>query len=412
MGLYDQQIAASLLDYGGFGFNVRHKLFGAKAGGANDTAAFDAAVDAAMNAGGASVLVPPGTYLVDSLPPIEGGFVDIVGAGRSSVIAARTDGAQLVKVSSSYNGVRNLKLDANGKAGVHLLTLAPANEADLVTEVQISYNEFARLWLEGGEEGVVYRTGPGASGTYYNQFFGGHIFSCVRGIWLRDGVTGALSPANRNKWFGTRIGQNCNTGVQIDAADTCRFFGVDFEGINDFTSPNTVPTAIIVKELAGTGHSNSQNAFHGCRTEACTRNVENLNPSTMFIDFPVSEIDPTKWIGLPPALLVGSERNHIVGGTMYEKRFPVDLLASEANKTVRDFTAEGDRQAWRVFASMLNEYKYGVVFKDNSGNLVYHEDFASGANMTLSVSGQLFRITNNVASARTAYISFQKIAVG
>jgi hypothetical protein len=105
--------------YTGAVFNVQN--YGAVADGAtDDTAAFNAAIQAAIAAGGANTIyVPAGTYVVSSitLPPGQ----QLLGAGQGSTIieenpaAASSPPAQLLMLNS-YTQLANLTLSANNVA--------------------------------------------------------------------------------------------------------------------------------------------------------------------------------------------------------------------------------------------------------------------------------------------------------
>ena len=98
-------------DFGGFGtqsglgvFNVKSPIYGAVGDGvANDTTAVQAAITAALVAGGI-VVVPPGTYLVDSLSITGTGGIAITGARGKSILKLKSGGTYVLSVNPNTGG--------------------------------------------------------------------------------------------------------------------------------------------------------------------------------------------------------------------------------------------------------------------------------------------------------------------
>jgi hypothetical protein len=283
-------------------FNVLD--YGADPSGAtNCQAACQAAIDACRAAGGGTVYFPEGQYLLtgvsspDSIlngllvPYVSAngttGRIILQGDGRSTVLLANSNNMYVVRFSDSHGGVRDLSINANTKTGVIGLGCVPENTTQTTSLVFQTFNIFSGLYIIGCDEGVTYRCGPdvgGAdSGCWYNLLENTHIYFCKRGIWLQDGPNAGCSPCNRNNFISIRVGSSTNTGVQIDAADTCKFYGMGFEGINTGTSPNAIPTAIKIAQAGAlAGADNNANSFIGCSLEACTRDLDNYNLRSEF----------------------------------------------------------------------------------------------------------------------------------
>lgn len=270
----------------------------------NSRAACQSAIDAAQAVGGGIVLFPEGTYLltgVASDDTVLNGLlipytsadsssnrVILQGQGRSTILKANSNDMYIVRFSDCHGGVRDLTLDGNSKTGVIGLGCVPESTTQTSDYVFQNYNIFSGLYIRGCVEGFTLKCGPdvggGDSGCWYNILQNTSIFSCTRGIWLQDGPNAGCSGANRNVFMNVRIGQNCNTGVQIDSADTCKFYGVNFEGITSGTSPNTIPTAVFIEETGAlSGLDNNYNEFIGCTFEACTRDLDNYNGRSQFV---------------------------------------------------------------------------------------------------------------------------------
>ncbi len=144
---------------------------------------------------------------------------------------------------------------------------------------------FRNLYIKTCDEGIVLRCGPGAggsdSGCWYNDFSAIHIYNCLRGVWLKDCPAGS-SGVNRNYFHQMRIGQGCNTGIQIDDGTTNVFTEVHLEGIQTGTSPNATPTAIKIANTGASGLDNNTNVFNACMLESVSRSLENANASSEF----------------------------------------------------------------------------------------------------------------------------------
>lgn len=119
--------------------NIR--TFGAVGDGVtDDTAAIQAAIDAAWNVGGNTVFVPKGTYLVTS-QVVLGKGVRLVGAGtRASIIQAK---------ASFPTATALIRLDRPGDSTAHHVTVSDLtfNFAELVTD---SIGIYAADWQEPG----------------------------------------------------------------------------------------------------------------------------------------------------------------------------------------------------------------------------------------------------------------------
>ena len=278
--------------------------YGADPTGTSDSrAAIQAAIDAAQATGGGTVVIPEGTYLIEGVASddsvLNGLIVPYVsangtanrviiqGQGRSTVLKAGDNNMYVIRFCDSHGGVRDLSIDGNSNTSVIGLGCVPEDVDQTSTLVFQLYNIFSGLYILSCAEGVVYKTGPdvgGAdSGCWYNVLKDTHIYSCTRGIWLRDSTNAGGSPCNRNNFINVRIGQVTNTGVQIDAGDTNKFYGVNFEGISTGTSPNTTPTALYIAQAALlAGADNNYNMFFGCSFEGNTRDLDNFNLRSQF----------------------------------------------------------------------------------------------------------------------------------
>ena len=197
---------------------------------------------------------------------------------------------RIIGMQSRLSGVSIL--NPNAKTSVSGIRLAPIDENGTTLHSDIEFNDIENIHIRNVAEAIVLRPGPSLtdpslydSYLYYNTFKAIDIRNCTRGIWLAEPVTQPGSGANRNTFISVRIGETgANTGVQIDAGDTNKFFGLSLEGIASGTSPNIVPTAIkIAYNSASFGAVHNQ--FFGLTMESCTRDLDNDNDLTEFYGY-------------------------------------------------------------------------------------------------------------------------------
>jgi hypothetical protein len=244
------------------------------------------------------VFIPRGTYRIDATsspdslgnglvvpytaPNLTLQRVRIVGEGRSTVLRANTANMIVIRFCDSHGGVENLTIDGAGLANVHGLAVVPESRAQTGSLVYQLYNRFENLYVHSCTEGLVLQCGPrvgGAdSGCWYNEFSCMHIFACRRGIWLAS-PPNFSSGVNRNWFVDVRIGQQCNTGVQIDSGGTNNF-QIALEGVEMGTSPNLTPTALKIAAADAFGTANESNRFWGVTFEGNTRDIDNASPYT------------------------------------------------------------------------------------------------------------------------------------
>lgn len=258
------------------------------------------AIDAAKSIG-ASVHFPAGVYLINSTAGPDGkdnGLtipyvnpngtatrIKLVGDGASTVLKAGNTNMIVVRFSDSHGMMQGFSIDGDSLADVWGLGVVPANMNQTTTVTYQLYNTFTDLYILNCKEGIAMRTGPDVSGVdsgcWYNSFINVFIYFCTRGIWMMDCPVGS-SGVNRNYFTNMRIGQQTNTGIQIDDGGTNVFTQVHIEGVQTGTSPNTTPTAIKIAQTGGSGLDNNTNTFFGCMLEANTRSLNNANAYSEF----------------------------------------------------------------------------------------------------------------------------------
>ena len=368
-------------------------------GVADSRAACQAAINAAQAAGGGVVVIPEGTYLIGGVASgdtvLNGLLVPYVsqygtanriiiqGQGRSTILKANSNGMYVIRFSDSNGGVRDLSIDGNGRTSVVGLGCVPQSVTQTTTVVFQNYNIFSGLFILGCAEGFTLKAGPdvaGAdSGCWYNVLQDAHIYTCTRGIWLQDGTNAGSSPANRNSFFNIRIGQTTNTGVQIDAGDTNKFYAVNFEGITTGTSPNATPTALYIRQTSPVSLAdNINNEFFGCTFEANDRDLDNFSTYSQFFGCNMTGTKVNNGSGAGYGLLfVGgndsSQVPQIYGGGTYQTNSQVPGL-------INGLTFKSSTGAAQVLLD--STIQTGLSFQEKSGT---SGTIANGATFTITI---------------------------
>jgi hypothetical protein len=206
----------------------------------------------------------------------------------------------LVKIIGSRCSLSNLLLDGSTITGGACLTLTPEIPTQTSQVVNQNYNYIQGIYISGNSEGIVLQCGPDVagvdSGCWYNTFVKVDIYGADRAIWLKDGPNASSSGVNRNQFIACRVGQDMNTGLQIDSGDTNSFIAVSFEGITKLGGPNTVPTAAYVKQSGLYSGDNNTNRFISCTGEANTLGLRNENSYTELVS---SNFDSYNFVSRP-----------------------------------------------------------------------------------------------------------------
>lgn len=143
-------------------FNVRD--YGAKGNGlTDDTAAIQAALTAAGDAGGGTICVPPGVYLMDVRPvadllngPVLSEGVELVGAGYTSVlkinpasVAAQPNETLVLMAFNGRTRIRNLRVDGSRDAIEAAVGLSTGTELYTIRAADSEIADFQAhdLWI-------------------------------------------------------------------------------------------------------------------------------------------------------------------------------------------------------------------------------------------------------------------------
>jgi len=203
----------------------------------DDTAAIQAAIDSVFNAGGGTVYIPAGTYLVTSLVKNWTGAVSVrlVGAGKRATVLRKTgatttpiiDFSSDVSVLEVYSSITDLRIQGNAKAhhGIRLTRWARFD----IERVQIDS-------CDVGLENV----GSLVFSVYDPTFQANNI-----GYRCRKSTTGPIF-CNLVQFFGGIVSANSTLGADIGDAAAVHFVGTDFSA--NGTAANTSTGAILLRD--------------------------------------------------------------------------------------------------------------------------------------------------------------------
>ena len=173
---------ARLADYAKYVAQPVHNVkgYGAKGDGVtDDTAAIQAAVDAAEAAGGGIVFFPNGTYLTSSTLTVESSNVHLVGAGKSSTLINYTGSAVAVQVGDGIINAQNVQISnlyindsGTGTIGIYTTTAKPGLN---IQHVRVQGFSTAGIQMGDGSDYVT------TAGSCYDI----QVQDCAIGFWLR-----------------------------------------------------------------------------------------------------------------------------------------------------------------------------------------------------------------------------------
>jgi hypothetical protein len=342
--------------------SVSVKDFGAVGNGvADDGAAIRLAI-ASVTANGGQVYFPAGTYKVTAASGDMSNtaiyvpsYVRLTGASQvGTKIIPGASNTVCFRVQGLNGGIENLQIDNPGStySNVSGIRLAPTDEAGTTVRSDVEFNNFTNLSIRRCSEAITLRPGPTVGGQdsycYYNTFTNIDIRNCTRGIWLKAPPTQPGSGSNRNTFISCRIGETgTNTGLTIDAGDTCKFVACSFEGISTGTNPNAVPTAIqIAYNTATYGCTNNQ--FYGTVIEACTRDMDNDNDLTQMYGWFHTG---TYYSPSSRTLVVDIQNTGLAGVAIGTNRVPTvqgDFFVNDGPSIVKASTGIGGQAEFRV----------------------------------------------------------------
>jgi hypothetical protein len=226
----------------------------------DNTAAFQAALDAAKNAGGGTVRIPEGTYLTGTLEL--GTKTRLQGAGRNTTLKAKsgTTGS-LLKIATNATAVviDHMTLDVND------VNLVDGINFDNTGVAQDSLHRISNVWIyNAGRDGI--HLGPAVIETNISNCF---IFRSARyGVMTEVGATD-------NRFTNVTVGSTREDGFLIKGNNTmytnCKAFysgynystGVFTDGYNGFTlRPSTGEDLHAITMSNCEAQNNARNGYY------------------------------------------------------------------------------------------------------------------------------------------------------
>jgi hypothetical protein len=267
----------NVLDYGAIGDGVT-----------NDRPACQAAVDAAVAAGGGAVYFPAGTYILNSvsapdtipngllIPDTNGVFdtnngIMLFGDGIDTVLKAGDTAMCVVRNSRLYTTIRNLKIDGGPKTQVIGLGCIPESTTQTTELVSNSFMLVENVHIENCRRGLMFQPGPTVGGSDSGCFY--HTIRNLNSnlndehVYMVKDVTGAGNRVTRTL-FDKCVFLRGNTGINLLGGTEIDFVSCNWELITQGAVPYATPVAFYY------GDSNPANInLIGGYIEACTSGV-------------------------------------------------------------------------------------------------------------------------------------------
>lgn len=259
-----------------------------KSGGTNSRVACQAAIDAAVAAGGGAVYFPAGTYLINSvagldtipngllIPDTNGVFdtnngVMLFGDGIDTVIQAGNTNMCVIRNSRLYTTIRDLRIDGGPKTSVIGLGIIPESVTQTTELVSNSFTLIDNIHIENCRRGMMFQPGPTVSGSDSGCFY--HTIRNLNSnlndehvLMVKD-VTGANNRVTRTTFFKC-VFLRGNTGINMIGGTEISFIDCNWELIAQGTVPYATPVAFYY----GDSNPSTINIIGGY-AEACTRGV-------------------------------------------------------------------------------------------------------------------------------------------
>lgn len=267
----------NVLDYGATGNGVT-----------NDRAACQAAIDAAVAAGGGAVYFPAGTYILNSvagldtipngllIPDTNGVFdtdngIMLFGDGIDTVLKAGNTNMCVVRNSRLYTTIRDLKIDGGPKTQVMGLACIPESVTQTTEIVSNSFMLVDNVHIENCRRGMMFKPGPTVAGSDSGCFY--HTIRNLNSnlndehvLMIKD-VTGAGNRVTRTL-FDKCVFLRGNTGINLIGGTEIDFVACNWELISQGTEPYATPVAFYYGDSNPAGIN-----LIGGYIEACTRGV-------------------------------------------------------------------------------------------------------------------------------------------
>lgn len=273
-------------------FNVLD--YGATGNGAtNDQAACQAAINAAVAAGGGAVYFPRGTYSLASVASSDttpNGLliphtatwnadtaITLFGDGVDSVLLAGNTAMCVLRNSRVFTTIRNLRIDGGPKTQVTGIGAIPESVIQTTTLTSQSNMTVENVAIENCRRGMHFQPGPTVAATDSGGFYHSitNLFSNLNDehIYMVGDVTSSGNRTTRTTFKKCTFLRG-NTGVNLLKGTEIDFVSCNWELIADGTTPTATPVAFYY------GDANPANInLLGGYAEACTRGVVAASPA-------------------------------------------------------------------------------------------------------------------------------------
>lgn len=381
----------NVLDYGATGNGVT-----------DDRAACQAAINAAIAAGGGAVFFPAGTYLLNSvagldstpngllIPDTNGVFdtnngIMLFGDGIDTILKAGNTAMCVVRNSRLYTTIRDLKIDGGPKTQVIGLGVIPEDTTQTTELVSNSFMLVDNVHIENCRRGMMFQPGPTVAGADSGCFY--HTIRNLNSnlndehVYLIKDVTGANNRVTRTTFFKC-VFLRGNTGINMIGGTEISFIDCNWELISQGTVPYATPVAFYY----GDSNPSTINIIGGY-AEACTRGVvaatADIAAQMSLIGYQQSMVPDSSVASMlqlrTQSWNVSKPYDNVLAYISIENSSFVALVADPngANQKIAELWCNGAaRQRWVAGGSTVFYGTSSDIYIDVNGNLYPNTDNA------------------------------------
>jgi len=389
----------NVLDFGAIGNGVE-----------NDQPACQAAIDAAVAAGGGAVYFPAGTYLLTGvassdtslngllIPDTNEVFdtdkgIMLFGDGIDSILKANSTNMIVVRNSRRCTTIQNLLIDGGPKTQNIGLGCIPESVTQTTELVDQSFMTVQNVRIENCARGMMFQPGPTVAGSDSGCFY--HSISNLTSnlndehVLMVGDVTAANNRTTRSTFFKCTFLRG-NTGINLLKGTEIDFVSCNWELINSGTSPYATPVAFYY----GDTNPSLINIIGGY-SEACTRGVvAATNAIASYISlfgYAQSMAEDATYFfmnkHLPKRLVISKPNNFELVEFSFGNASFVGFVADplQANSKTLDLTVNGDTKVrWAAAGSETFFGTDGNIVTSSTGRVV---SFGYNGSNTIQANG-------------------------
>lgn len=399
-----------------------------KSGGTNSRVACQAAIDAAVAAGGGAVYFPAGTYLINSvagldtipngllIPDTNGVFntnngVMLFGDGIDTVIQAGNTNMCVIRNSRLYTTIRDLKIDGGPKTSVIGLGVIPESITQTTELVSNSFMVVDNIHIENCRRGMMFQPGPTVGGSDSGCFY--HTIRNLvsnlndEHVLMLGDVTAANNRTTRTTFFKCTFLRG-NTGINLLKGTEIDFVSCYWELISQGTVPYATPVAFYY----GDTNPSLINIIGGY-AEACTRGVVAVSAFAAsyvsLFGYAQSMAEDATYFSmnkhLPKRLVISKPNNFELVELSFGNASFVGFIADplQANSKTLDLTVNGATKVrWAAAGSETFYGTDGNIVTSSTGRVIsFGYDGSNTIQANGGASAQMF-----LAATNTVAISF------